>query len=254
MQSGQGNSPITCSMNNAMAMSTAQAKKTSRNRERLSRIENSSQGLVTQCLAPALAQANSRDRALPALSRKGAKGNPECGCAKSRLRERQRGQSPSKLAGSVIQENLPMPMHTLRQLFSTRALTLLVLLTLAGPANFAGAAAKQEDGTGPAYLDLGPAFTVNVGEAGNQLSYAKVELTLRIEGKPNLERADHHRPALRDILVTLLSNQPLEKVQDSDGREAVRLTALEQIQAFLEQEEGEQLVTDVLFTTFVVQR
>lgn len=147
-----------------------------------------------------------------------------------------------------------MPKLTLRSCFRTRALNFLMLLALAGPANFASAEAKQGNGADPAYLDLGPAFTVNVGEAGNQLSYAKVELTLRLEGKPNLERADHHRPALRDILVALLSNQPLEKVQDSDGREAVRLTALEQIQAFLEQEEGEQLVTDLLFTTFVVQR
>lgn len=141
--------------------------------------------------------------------------------------------------------------------FLSRIYTLLrpaVALLSLSVASLGYAEAPDSEPAATAYLDLGPAFTVNVGKPGAQLSYAKVELTLRLGGQPSLERAQHHQPALRDIMVSLLSNQPLEQVQDSDGREAIRAKALEQVKAFLEQEEGEALVTDLLFTTFVVQR
>ena len=133
------------------------------------------------------------------------------------------------------------------------ALALLLALTLAGASPNLMAAAESEGPT-TTYLELKPAFTINVGAPGVRLSYAKVDITLRLHDGISEERVLHHQPGIRDSLVSLLSNQPLDKVENGPTRELLRISALENIQAYLEQEEGDPLVSDLLFTSFIVQR
>lgn len=130
----------------------------------------------------------------------------------------------------------------------------LRLIALAGSISTAQVAVGESASESNPYLELNPAFTVNVGEPSSRVSFAKVDITLRLSGVTGRERLQHHQPALRDIVVSLLSNKPLEKVETSDGREILRAQALEKVQSFLQQEEGEVLVNDLLFTSFVVQR
>ena len=129
------------------------------------------------------------------------------------------------------------------------------LLVLGSMVLASGLAAKEEEpaSTSP-YLDLKPAFTLNVGTANARVSFAKVDITLRVMPEADKSRIRHHQPALRNIVVDILSNQPLEVVENSVNRDTLRTRALEEIQAFLEKEEGKPLVTDLLFTSFIVQR
>lgn len=129
---------------------------------------------------------------------------------------------------------------------------LLVLLVFAGLPVLAMAAVSEK--TGPIYLELSPAFTVNVGEPSSRVSFAKVDVSLRLKNEDGKNRSMHHRPAIRDLIISSLSNRPLPQVEASDQRESLRTEMLERIQAFLQQEEGETLVTDLLFTSFVLQR
>lgn len=130
-----------------------------------------------------------------------------------------------------------------------RLLALLVIASL--PAVAMGVASET---AGPTYLQLNPAFTVNVGEPSTRVSFAKVDVSLRLESQDGKDRVMHHRPGIRDIIVSSLSNQPLAEVEASDRREFLRAALLERIQAFMQQEEGEALITDLLFTSFVLQR
>ena len=131
---------------------------------------------------------------------------------------------------------------------------LLLLATLAGALPAAAQESGDDKAAGNPYLELNPAFTVNVGKPSLRVSFAKVNVTLRLESESDKERVSHHQPGIRDIVVSLLSNQPLEKVESGKGREALRAEILAKIQAYLEQEEGAALVSDLLFTSFVVQR
>lgn len=134
-----------------------------------------------------------------------------------------------------------------------RLLGFVMLLTLL-VAGVAQAKETPAEAAVTSYLELKPAFTVNVGEPGARVSYAKVEVTLRLDSAAEMARAAHHEPWIRDRIVSLLSGQPWSAVNSVEGRENLRREALGRIQALLEKEEGEPLVTDLLFTTFVVQR
>lgn len=132
---------------------------------------------------------------------------------------------------------------------SRAPLSVLLLICLA-----AMPAIIQAATGGTPYLELKPAFVVNVGESGIRVSFAKVDVTLRLQDEVDKERVMRHQPGLRDILVSALTGQPLVNVESGDDREALRVEALENLQAYLEQEEGATLVSDLLFTSFVVQR
>lgn len=116
---------------------------------------------------------------------------------------------------------------------------------------------EGEDSETPAimkteYLDLEPAFVTNYGGAG-RLRFLRAEISLRIEmGKkaPVLR----HMPAIRDKLIRLLSRQTDDQVSTVEGKESLRQEALKSIQEFLESEEGENGVTDLLFGKFIIQR
>lgn len=129
---------------------------------------------------------------------------------------------------------------------------ILLLTVMASVATQTTAEPAQEKGT--TYLQLNPAFTTNVGKPGTRVSFAKVDVSLRLVGPAEKERAQHHQPAIRDILVSAFSNQPLPSVETSQGLETLRTETLQKLQGFLEAEEGQPLVTDLLFTSLVVQR
>lgn len=130
--------------------------------------------------------------------------------------------------------------------------TLLVMAMLVFSAT--GANGKAEQASDAAYFQLSPPFTVNVGTPSPRVSFAKVDVSLRLTGEDARKRVQHHQPQIRDLLVSALSNQPLNRVETSPGRENLRTETLQAVQEFLTGEEGEPLVTDLLFTNFVVQR
>ncbi|MFE8071184.1 flagellar basal body-associated FliL family protein [Marinobacteraceae bacterium S3BR75-40.1] len=133
-------------------------------------------------------------------------------------------------------------------------LALTMLLALGGPAWGSSEGESGANETGTQYVELKPAFVVNVGEPGARLRYAKVSVTLRVEGKEAADKVDTHRPWIRNELVFLLSGQSIDQVTSSQGQQGLQQEALQRINAVLEAEAGEALVTDVLFTEFVVQR
>lgn len=105
------------------------------------------------------------------------------------------------------------------------------------------------------YVSLGPGFITNY-DGGSRLKYLKTDVSIRthIELEPVIS---HHLPYLRNRLVTLFSAQLEENLTSTQGREALRRQALEQMRdalRLLESEEHAAQVVDLFFTSFVVQR
>lgn len=102
------------------------------------------------------------------------------------------------------------------------------------------------------YIDLQPAFVVNYGGVG-RLRFLRAEISLRVEagGEPVVM---HHMPYLRHELIMLLTKQTDEAIATTEGRELLRIEALDTIRTALTVEEGDHKVKDLLFSTFVVQR
>ena len=104
------------------------------------------------------------------------------------------------------------------------------------------------------YVTLQPTFITNFGysEVG-RLKYLKADVSVRV---PDLEAetaVKEHFPYLRNNMVLLLSRQDEATVSTSEGREKMRLEALEELRGILEQETGKPYIEDLMFSNFIVQ-
>lgn len=102
------------------------------------------------------------------------------------------------------------------------------------------------------YIQLKPAFTTNFGTKG-RIAYVKAEISLRVESPSAAASVSRHMPFIRNNIVLLLSAQERDNLQSTQAKEALRQSALADIQALMVTLEDEPMVQDLLFTTFVVQ-
>lgn len=104
------------------------------------------------------------------------------------------------------------------------------------------------------YVPIIPAFVVNYGGQG-KLKYIKLEVSLRVKDTLSSNSVRHHMPLIRDYLVREFSRLNDVDVDTQQGKELVRITALEGVKVLLAEEEGEEVeVTGLYFNNFVVQR
>lgn len=104
------------------------------------------------------------------------------------------------------------------------------------------------------YLTLGPGFISNY-DGGARQKYLQADVSVRVDAAIE-ELVQFHLPAIRNRLVVLFSAQLEENLTSTQGREALRRQALEEIRDVLrtfESEAHSTAVIDVYFTSFVVQ-
>lgn len=124
------------------------------------------------------------------------------------------------------------------------------------------------------YYALKPNFTVNYDVNGRQ-RFLQTELTFTYRDPALLPTLELHMPAVRNALVLLLSSQNFDDLQTAEGKENLRIDALETVQEILDQEQlnammrmpkkerekfekehgGDEIpnIEQVLFTNFVMQ-
>ncbi|MFT6387286.1 MAG: flagellar FliL protein [Cellvibrionaceae bacterium] len=135
---------------------------------------------------------------------------------------------------------------------------ILLILTVFSPGLYA---ADDEEKVGeestvmarPIYIPVKPAFVVNYGGPG-KLKYIKLEISLRAKDTMSSNAIRHHMPLIRDYLVREFSKLSDIDVGTQQGKEMVRVTALEGVKQLLKDEDGEEGVTGLYFNNFVVQR
>jgi len=105
------------------------------------------------------------------------------------------------------------------------------------------------------YLDIKPAVVTNYGGVG-RMSYIKAEVSLQVSSHDSFQKVFHHFPSLRHSLVMLLGQQTDATIAAGAAREALRQQVLADMRAVMEEEEegGEDMIDDVLFSAFFVQR
>ncbi|EGG98163.1 ABC transporter2C ATP-binding protein [gamma proteobacterium IMCC2047] len=105
------------------------------------------------------------------------------------------------------------------------------------------------------YLDIKPAVVTNYGGVG-RMSYIKAEVSLQVGSQEDFQKVFHHFPSLRHSLVMLLGQQTDATIAAGAPREALRQQVLAQMRAIMEEEEegGADMIDDVLFSAFFVQR
>lgn len=104
------------------------------------------------------------------------------------------------------------------------------------------------------FMNFDEHFTVNFGDPEKpKLSYLRVNVSLKVENDTVATQVRNHTPYLRDVIIRHLVRQQVDTVRTAEAKEQLLQDILADIQAFLTEEEGEQLVSEALFTEFIVQ-
>ena len=129
-----------------------------------------------------------------------------------------------------------------------QALILLAILAVPGLA-----LAEDNGDEGSAYLELSPDFVVNIGDPEAGRNYVRAEVTLRFRGEERRDRAESHEPWLRHELVMMLSDLSVDEARSAQSQSELAERALEVLNERRSEDEGEELIREVLFPGFVVQ-
>ena len=113
---------------------------------------------------------------------------------------------------------------------------------------------KAAAGVSSEYVEIKPALITNYGGPG-PIHFLKADISLRVS-KDNDAAVNvmHHLPHIRHELVMLFSKQTDDSLSTMEGKEKLRTDALAAVQKVVQDEEGKNLVEDLLFTNFIVQR
>jgi flagellar FliL protein len=120
------------------------------------------------------------------------------------------------------------------------------------PADSAEAEAAALAAEPSIYLPLEPAFTIDMMVNGRQ-RYVQLNMTVKSKNEEQMDAVTQHMPLIRNSLVLLFSSQSFDELRTTEGKEALKIAALDAINGILEQETGQGGIDGVLFTNFVMQ-
>lgn len=105
----------------------------------------------------------------------------------------------------------------------------------------------------PNYVAIDP-FTVNLqpGESGTD-QYLQLAFTLEVPGLEDVEVIKNNNAKVRSRLLLLLSGKHAADINTPEGKKQLAADILAQVKEPFEDKGSPQDVTDVLFTSFIIQ-
>ncbi len=103
-----------------------------------------------------------------------------------------------------------------------------------------------------AYIPLDPPFVVNFGP-DSDTRFLQITVELGTRNPDAIDLIKHNRPAIRNNLVFLFSDQKAAELETRQGKSKLRENALLEAQKVLQAEAGIDGVDTVYFTSFVMQ-
>ena len=104
-----------------------------------------------------------------------------------------------------------------------------------------------------AYVSLGDSMVLNLSNDNSRLTFLQVKADVLIADEDAKDLIKTHIPAIRHELIVLLSEQKAGDMKTAAKREEIRKTATAQVQALMQELADSQEVSDVLFSSFLVQ-
>lgn len=109
---------------------------------------------------------------------------------------------------------------------------------------------KHEEGP-PVYAVVEP-FTVNLSpEEGEQ--YLQLAFTLQVADAEQAEVIKNNMPKVRSRILLLLSSKKASDINNPEGKTKLAKEIMEQVNEPFQDHGDEQEVTEVLFTSFIIQ-
>lgn len=102
------------------------------------------------------------------------------------------------------------------------------------------------------YFDLKKPLIVNFPK-GSAARLIQVSVSLSVEGEEALDALKKHQPMIRNNLLMTISAKDPKELAQVEGKQLLRDDMLKEITAIMEKMTGKNAVTNVFFTTFVMQ-
>ncbi|OED41065.1 hypothetical protein ACH42_15015 [Endozoicomonas sp. (ex Bugula neritina AB1)] len=117
-----------------------------------------------------------------------------------------------------------------------------------------GAASKKTaiEFNKPLYYEMRP-LVVNIASGNSKTRYLKIRPTLVTRHQSFFDQLADVEPVVRNHLLSLYTQKTAEELLQSSGFEALREESLDSLQEALKDEAGMMMLSDVLFTEYVIQ-
>ncbi|MGM0429587.1 MAG: flagellar basal body-associated protein FliL [Pseudomonadota bacterium] len=105
------------------------------------------------------------------------------------------------------------------------------------------------------YYGFEPDITTNYLKEGNdyRLGFIRVAIEVMVPDPSYISVVEHHAPLLRNAFVSILSTATERQVRTMTGRDQLRLKCIERAQELMQQETGNPVIRDVIFTKYIYQ-
>ncbi|RUO69426.1 flagellar basal body-associated protein FliL [Idiomarina ramblicola] len=106
-----------------------------------------------------------------------------------------------------------------------------------------------------AYYGFEPDITTNYLKEGNdyRLGFIRVAVEVMVPDPSYISVVEHHAPLLRNAFVSILSTATERQVRTMTGRDQLRLKCVERAKELMQQETGNPVIRDVIFTKYIYQ-
>ncbi|WP_395401594.1 flagellar basal body-associated protein FliL [Pseudoduganella sp. UC29_106] len=110
---------------------------------------------------------------------------------------------------------------------------------------------KKKEAGPPVYVPVEP-FTVNL-QPENGEQYLQLAFTLQVGSLEEVELIKTNMPKVRSRILLLLSSKHASEINTPEGKQALSQEIMEQIKQPFDANGSPQDVTEVLFTSFIIQ-
>jgi len=110
---------------------------------------------------------------------------------------------------------------------------------------------KQKRKGTPNFMDMTPAFVVNLNDTASDVKFLQVSVSLMSYSKEDIDKVREYTPLIKNQLVLLFSEQKFKELRTKVGKEKLQAEALSTVQQALEEMTGSELI-DALYITSIV--
>ncbi len=114
-------------------------------------------------------------------------------------------------------------------------------------------AAGGGGGSTSPYLEMRPAFVVNLSDRDSDVRYLQVEVTLKLADVNDSATVQKHMPMIRHRLVLLFSSLSFSEISSSQGKVKLTAEVLKEVQEGLKKMTGKEIIEAVYLPKIVGQ-
>lgn len=127
-----------------------------------------------------------------------------------------------------------------------------LFIALLGATPLHAAEDEQQASGKSAYVSLGEPMVLNLG-GKRKLTFLQISADVLVGDSDAEEAVKIHVPAIRHSLIMLLSEQDAADIKSPGKREEIRRQATTQVKQLIAELSGNQSVSEVLFSSILVQ-